>query len=454
MDKIVNICKNLKRSGKPDLALKKMQNYIRKNKNTPRALIYAAEYAEASNKIKLADDFYNKAIKKDPKEAFFYLNYARFKIRTNNFHDSKRLFDKAYSLNNSSDLILTQLGRINLILGNSNIGIDFLNKAIEINPNNFQAIYLLALGNLKIGNYIKGWRLFNYRQLHLKGKDLGWGRIETNFFNSDNKWNGEDLNNKTLVIMPEQGLGDFIMLFRYIKLIKEKYKCFIHLICHPSLFKLFSNTNLHDNISSTNDLVRFKDNPFDYWITIFDLPLIFLNHSIENFQFPYIELEKSNKNFDFMSEESINVGFVWRGSRTNFNDHYRSIKKISLLIGFLKQKKVNFISLQYGMDSEEEKILGDFIFNTNGMIKDFEDTANIIKALDLVISVDTSVVHLAGALNIPCWVMLPDINSDWRWQENASNTGWYPSVRIFRNENEEGWSYMLKQVKFELEKLL
>ena len=181
---------------------------------------------------------------------------------------------------------------------------------------------------------------------------------------------------------------------------------------------------------------------------------IFINYSIENFQFPYIELEKLNKNYDFISEESINVGFVWRGSRTNSNDHYRSIKKNSLLIDFLKQKKVNFISLQYGMDSEEDKILGDFIFNTNGIIEDFEDTANIIRALDLVISVDTSVAHLAGALNIPCWVMLPDINSDWRWQENKSNTGWYPSVRIFRNENEEGWAYMLKQVKIELEKLL
>jgi len=454
MDKIVNVCNKLKKSGNSHLALKKMQNYIRKNKNTPRALIYAAEYAEASNKIKLADDLYNEAIKKNPNEAFFYLNYARFKIRTNNFHDSKPLFDKAYSLNSSSDLILTQLGRINLILGNSTLGIEFLNKAIEINPNNFQAIYLLAIGNLKIGNYIKGWELFKYRHLHLKGRNLAWGKVETKFITSSNKWNNEGLDNKTLLIMPEQGLGDFIMLFRYVKLIKDKYDCFIHLICHPSLFTLISNTNLLDKVSSTNETIQLTDSAFDYWITIFDLPLIFLNHSMDKFDFPYIINKKVNRKYDFISNKIMNIGFVWRGSKTHLNDNHRSVKNISLLIDFLKQEKVNFISLQYGSYTEEEKILEDLIFNTNEIIEDFEDTANIVKNLDLVISVDTSVVHLAGALNIPCWVMLPDINSDWRWQENTSSTAWYPSVTIFRNENEEGWTHMLKQVKLELEKLL
>jgi len=254
--------------------------------------------------------------------------------------------------------------------------------------------------------------------------------------------------------MPEQGLGDYIMLFRYIRLIRDRYKCFINLICNPSLCRLFSNTNLIDNISSTDEPVEFRDNPFDYWITIFDLPIIFSNHSVGKFNFPYIDLKATRKNYDFISKENINIGFVWRGSKNHSNDHYRSIKDRNLLIDFLSQEKVNFISLQYDITNEEEKLLGDYIFSTKGMIKDFEDTANIVTCLDLVISVDTSVVHLAGALNIPCWVMLPDLEADWRWLEKTSKTLWYQSLKIFRNNNEEGWPHLINQVRLELKELL
>jgi len=452
--KTIEACNNHKARGKGDIALKKIQNFIRKSKSEIKAYIYAAEYAESCKKNTLAENYYQEAIKKNPDDAYFYLNYARFKIRTNRFHESKPLFEKAYSLNNSSDLILTQLGRINLILGNTTQGFKFLNKAIEINPNNFQAIYLLAIGNLKMGNYAKGWELFKYRHLHLKGAELGWGKVDTNFFTLGNKWNNEDLTNKTLLIMPEQGLGDFIMLFRYIRLIRDRYKCFINLICNPSLCRLFSNTNLIDNISSTDEPVEFRDNPFDYWITIFDLPIIFSNHSVGKFNFPYIDLKATRKNYDFISKENINIGFVWRGSKNHSNDHYRSIKDRNLLIDFLSQEKVNFISLQYDITNEEEKLLGDYIFSTKGMVKDFEDTANIVTCLDLVISVDTSVVHLAGALNIPCWVMLPDLEADWRWLEKTSKTLWYQSLKIFRNNNEEGWPHLINQVRLELKELL
>ena len=452
--KTIETCNSLKARGKGDIALKKIQNFIRKSKSEFKAYIYAAEYAESCKKYTLAENYYQEAIKKNPEDAYFYLNYARFKIRTNKFHESKPLFDKAYSLNNCSDLILTQLGRINMILGNLTLGIEFLNKAIEINPNNFQAIYLLAIGNLKTGNYNTGWELFKYRHFHLKGLNLAWGKVETKFITSSKKWNGEDLDNKTLLIMPEQGLGDFIMLFRYVKIIKDNYDCFIHLICHPSLFTLISDINFLDKVSSTNETIKFTDSAFDYWATIFDLPIIFSNHSFSGFNFPYIDLKELRKKYDFISKENINIGFAWRGSKTHSNDHYRSIKDSSLLIDFVSQVKVNFISLQYDVEDEEEKLLRDYIISTKGVIKDFKDTANIVKCLDLVISVDTSVVHLAGALNIPCWVMLPDLESDWRWLEKTSKTLWYPSLKIFRNDNEEGWAHLMKQISSELKKLL
>jgi len=454
LKKTIESCNSLKARGKGDIALKKIQNFIRKSKSEIKAYIYAAEYAESCNKYTLAENYYLEAIKRVPDDAYFYLNYARFKIRKNQYKKALNLLKKAYSLDNSSDLILTQLGRLNFINGKTSESLEILLKALEINPNNAQALYLLSLCYLKSGDYEKGFKFYALRHLHLKGRELGWGRVDTNFFTSGNKWNNEDLTNKTLLIMPEQGFGDFIMLFRYIRLIRDKYKCFINLICNPSLLRLFSNTNLIDNILSTDDPVEFRDNPFDYWITIFDLPIIFSNHSVGKFNFPYIDLNEARKNYDFISKENINIGFVWRGSKNHSNDHYRSIKDRNLLIDFLSQAKVNFISLQYDIEDEEEKLLANHIFSTKGIVKDFVDTANIVRCLDLVISVDTSVVHLCGALDKACWVLLPDINSDWRWLEEGSNSPWYPSIRIFRNHNEEGWGLLLKKVKSELINLL
>ena len=452
--KTIETCNSLKAGGKGDIALKKIQNFIRKSKSEIKAYIYAAEYAESCNKHTLAENYYLKAIKRVPDDAYFYLNYARFKIRQNQYKKALNLLNKSYSLDNSSDLILTQLGRLNLINGKTSESLQILLKALEINPNNAQALYLLSLCYLKSGDYEKGFKFYALRHNHLKGANLGWKNIDISLFKTENKWKGEDLNKKTLLIMPEQGFGDFIMFFRYIRLIKDLFNVSIVIVCDKSMERLISNSKFIDKFLTNEKEIDLKNNSFDFWATVFDLPSIFLRTPLENFKFPYLFPKKDIKKYDFLSTKLLNIGIVWRGSSGHSNDIYRSIKSIELIKEFSKDENFNFISLQYDIDGEEKEILEKHVSQTNYLIEDFNDTANIILELDLVISVDTSVVHLCGALDKACWVLLPDINSDWRWHEEGSNSPWYPSVRIFRNHNEEGWELLLKKVKSELINLL
>jgi len=451
--KTIESCNSLKTRGKGDIALKKIQDFIRNSKSEIKALIYAAEYAEFCKKHTLAENYYLEAIKRDPNDAYFYLNYARFKIRQNQFKKAQILLNKSYSLDNSSDLILTQLGRVNLINGKTSESIHFLEKALKANPHSAQALYLLALCYLKLGDYERGFMLYASRHNHLKGKNLGWNNIDLSFFGSKNKWRGEDLNKKTLLIMPEQGFGDFFMFFRYVSLIRDLFDLSIMIVCHKSMEKIITTSKFIDKVLTIDQEIDFKRNSFDFWITIFDLPSIFIKTSLESFKFPYL-FPLTTKKYDFLSTKLLNIGIVWRGSSNHTNDFYRSIKDINLVKEFIKDEGFNFVSLQYDIRKEEEVILEKYLSKTIHLINDFNDTANIIKELDLVISVDTSVVHLCGALNKKCWVLLPDINSDWRWLEEGSNSPWYPSVRIFRNHNEEGWELLLKKVKSELINLL
>jgi len=174
--------------------------------------------------------------------------------------------------------------------------------------------------------------------------------------------------------------------------------------------------------------------PFDLHCPLMSLPLAFKS-TLETVPAatPYLcaPSERIEKWRLRLTGEGLKVGLVWSGSATHKNDHNRSIA-LSKLAPLFGDQRIQFISLQRDLRDGDEKVLYALqnVQSLGPELQDFADTAAVISLLDLVISVDTGVAHLAGALGKPVWVLLPFI-AEWRWLEDREDSPWYPSARLF-----------------------
>jgi len=444
---LVESSAKLRSQGKLEEALLLIENYIKNNGEEYRAKILAAEYSEKLSNFSKATNYYVDSIKANPSDAFNYLNFARFLLRRNEYSKSLENFEKAFAIDQNSPIILTQFGRINLIIGNTNRAEELLESALKIQRDLPQADYLLALTKLKLNKFEEGWSLYNKRQNFLNFKYISLGVINPNVFEFKKKWNGQSLDKKKLVIIPEQGFGDFIMFGRYIKVLKDSYDVDIILLCHPSFVDLFSNCKHINKIFSISSMDFEESNQgFDHWTTIFDLPVFFKNYPLKNFNHPYIYPKKNIKFDNYFSKDSLNLGLCWRSSSTSLNSINKSIPSLSFFSKLFNNKEISLYSLQLNYPEEDKLLFPSNMFDFSGQINNFNDTANIITKLDAVITVDTAVAHLSGATNIPTHLLLPMYESDWRWSENTDKSIWYPSVTIYRLSKDNAWEDLIDSI--------
>jgi hypothetical protein len=146
-----------------------------------------------------------------------------------------------------------------------------------------------------------------------------------------------------------------------------------------------------------------------------------------------------------LPQQGLRVGLAWRGNANFENDAERSLPSLMALAP-LAATPVHFVSLQKGEGEDDAPPAGMHIFPAASRINDFADTAAVIANLDLVISVDTAVAHLVGALGKPCWLLLPDYRCDWRWMTGREDTPWYPAMRLFRQPRGGGWPEVVAQL--------
>jgi hypothetical protein len=156
-----------------------------------------------------------------------------------------------------------------------------------------------------------------------------------------------------------------------------------------------------------------------------------------------------------LPQGDLRVGLVWKGNKRNRRDAQRSLPSLSTLAPLWRTGRadVRFFSLQMGNGQDECARLAaeQPLIDLGPEIEDFADTAAILASLDLVISVDTGAAHLAGALNRPCWIMLPCRQTDWRWMHGRSDSPWYPNaVRLFRQSQPADWSSVVSDIAREL----
>lgn len=300
----------------------------------------------------------------------------------------------------------------------------------------------LGMVQLQQGNFAAGWS--NYQARYASDNP---DRFFTLPKLPIRYWQGEDLRGKTLLVRTEQGMGDEIQFCRYLTRVKtEKHAIKVIMLGSKPLKSLMVTLPHLDNYLTRED-VQHTLPPAYYWCSLLDLPQHFLN-STQPFSahHPYLFSSAEQQARWPIKGNGKKIGIVWKGASGHKNDSQRSLAHLSQFAPLFDLPDINWISLQKGAGEEE---IADFphIQPLGAQFTDYQDTAAVISQLDLVIGVDTSVIHLAGAMGIPCWVLLPAWARDWRWLENRDESPWYPQMRLFGRGQDEAWSTVITRIK-------
>ena len=299
------------------------------------------------------------------------------------------------------------------------------------------AHYGLAL--LTAGRYREGWQQYEFRW-----SDQKLGSMRPRF--SKPQWSGQDLAGKTLLIWLEQGYGDTIQSARFAQVLCARGARILFLV--PMAIEALAK----DFLGVDRVITQLDDKePFDYQIGAMSLPqaLGVTLHDIPG-SVPYVKVEPTNAaqwRTRFGFDSKLKVGIAWAGNPIHQNDRYRSLPA-SALTPLLGTPGVQFFSLQKERRQGDDAWLpvGSTLIDLSPELHDFRDTAAAINALDLVISVDTVVAHLAGALGKPCWLLLPS-NADFRWLREGQRSPWYPTMRLFRQQRLGDWEQVIDRIR-------
>ena len=321
--------------------------------------------------------------------------------------------------------------------------------AMGIDPQNPTLVWNLSLFQLWLGDFEAGWR----------GREARWNvpRIANGYPKLDTPmWIGEEpVAGKTVAVCQDEGVGDAIQFARYVPMLAARGARVI-LVVNQELCPLLSGlSGVSHCLPKTQAMVV---PPFDFHIAIDSLPLAFGTRldSIPpgNDYLPPPEAHRVQAWEDRLGpHDRLRVGLVWSGNPRHMNDHNRSMP-LSLLSGLLDVDAM-FVSLQKNPrpdDVETLRACKDIADHT-AELTDFADTAALVSCLDLVITVDTSVAHLAGALGRPTWILLPYV-ADWRWLLGREDSPWYPTVRLFRQSETREYGSVIERVRSELSAMI
>ena len=313
--------------------------------------------------------------------------------------------------------------------------------AQEIFPEYADAHWNEALCHLKTGDFEKGWEKYEWR----------WDNAISNPYSrvfDEPLWHGsESLVGKTIRLHSEQGFGDTIQFCRYAEMVAQRGGI-ITLDVQPSLVALMENVAGVQQVISQGDGLEGGLAPFDFHCPLLSLPLAFGTRmsSIPSAQ-AYLQSEDALDEgwLQFLGlKNKPRIGLVWTGSKFNQNDHARSLPLLELVR--ILRSDVDWFSLQNETPQEHLPLLEQYgVRHFDQALNSFSDTAALISQMDLVISVDTSVAHLAAALGKPTWVLLAH-SSDFRWLLGRNDSPWYPSMRLFRQTDQGNWAGVLDRI--------
>ena len=388
---------------------------------------------------------YKKAISIKPNFAMAHNNLGLIFYHLKKFENAKNSYQNSIEINPNYERAHNNLGILFKELGQYKKAISQYEKVIQINPNHADAHFGLGILLILLSNFEKGFKEYEWRK-----------KLPRNLFITKDieslEWQGEDLTNKRILILSEQGTGDIIQFSRYLYLLQDQYSANIIFRTKKNLIHLFSK-NKFKLISDEEPVPQH-----DFHKLLLSLPQMFyqkkktfpkqINFIPKN---ENIALKWKNKLKDI---KGFKVGINWQGRKSYGVDHLRSIP-LFYYEKLFTIEKINFINLQKGFGTEQIKDfkykdkLYDFSSEIDNGDNAFEDTIGILQNLDLIITSDTALPHLSSTLGIKTWVLL-HYSPDWRWFLKSKDSVWYKNLTLYRQEKVDNWNTVFDSVKKDL----
>lgn len=389
-----------------------------------------------------AMQLYEKALRLEPMNSRVLNNMGNALVEVARREEAIRHYEKAIDAMPSNEKAWCNLGYCLFLMGQYDKAHTCFKKALKIDPEHITTHCNMAIYYFNKKEYRKAWKEYEWRL-----------KKSRNLFPVDNKffqlyWDGSSLGGSdTLMILGEHGFGNCIQFMRFIPLLRKKTKARLIFACEKTFHRLLKDFTYVDEIV---DILGNSLPDYQAHLPLHSIPYIY-NLSLEEIELsatiPYLTVDSkiiAEWRERIRSSSKIKIGVCWAGSSLNGNDRNRSIS-IKLLSPLFELPNVEIYNLQL----DREPFFGDRryenFFDLTSEISDFADTAALMKQLDLVICVDTSIAHLAGALGLPTWIMI-EYCPCWRWHLEKDTSEWYPTVRLFRQEHSGDWSSVIGRV--------
>jgi tetratricopeptide (TPR) repeat protein len=415
-----------------------------------QATRYRPMYAQAWNNLALLDHAqrslreaeisYRHALMADPSYRDALYNFALLLQQQERILEAVVLYERLLALHPDFAEAHNNLGNCYLKLNKTATAKQHYAQALSLQATHREAPWNLGFASLLEGDWRSGWLGYEHRLAQREIESRNWAAP---------RWNGVLKSGERILVHHEQGLGDTLQFARYLHpLVHAGME--VEVLCQAPLLPLLARvpglrtvTARKEDLNPGDWQAPFPSLPFHFKTTLANLPA----------QVPYLSVDPQSvrewrelfKSFP----AGFQVGVVWQGNPQHKNDHNRSLPA-GMLEPLLTLRGCHFASLQKGVPQES---IPAGMTDLGRWFRHFGDTAAAILNLDLVISVDTSVAHLAGALGKPVWVLLP-FAPDWRWLLEREDSPWYPSARLFRQPLPGDWFSVVRRVREELQLLL
>ena len=355
------------------------------------------------------------------------------------YADALKCYALAFAQDHDSAAAFNNYGNVMREIGHPERAMPFLQHASLLDPSSVTAKFNMAVSLLLMGNYVQGWPAYEARwdYEHLAGTEPKFAQP---------RWRGEDLKDKTILVVGEQGHGDNIQFCRFLYNL-HVMGAKIKLQVTDGLIPLLSNSAIIESVGTyTTDM-----GAFDYWVPIMSIPGV-LGITLENLptQVNYLNAEDRLVK-DWLKllgpKKKMRVGFSWSGRRDSWLNQHKGMPFETMLELIRNNPEYEWVNLQIdATDEEEVELEAAGVTRYPGSITSFSDTAALISCMDVVISVDTAIAHLSGALGRPTWILLQKFAVDWRWLLNRESSPWYSTARLFRQPDFDDWNSVTKKV--------
>lgn len=437
-----------------DAALENFQKNISFTPDNYEALIGIARIYRNKNQTEQAVNYFQKALTLQPKNLHILFDIAYLYTVNGQYDQATNWYKKLLAISPDTVDASCNMAHVLRYQGRMHEAVPYYQQVVSKRPDFSHAHYGLAESYLSLGDLERGWKEFEWR----------WKRNADARNFATKMWQGEPLQGKSILIRGEYGQGDTIQFIRYVQQLKEMGAT-VMVEAQHTLVKLLSFNPYIDRIIPVVDDISQLPH-FDYQIPVMSLPRMF-NTQLQNIpcQVPYLQASKELTTYwadKLKDDHNFKIGIVWEGSPYYEQFKTAASKKsvpLNTFIPLTQLPGVSVYALQKMNGLEQLDALPNTVkihrFDEDFDIKNgrFMDTAAIVNSLDLVISVDTSVAHLCGALARPVWVLLPSV-ADWRWMLNRTDCPWYPTMQLYRQNVQGDWQSVMQTVITQLKPLI